>query len=98
VSHFRGGPPPLPIGNLGHVRGVGFAPGAIGTGLFVLVVVVALVVLVVLLLARRRDREAGGLHAHAHSDALSVLNERLARGEIDPEDYSTRRTLLQGPT
>ena len=28
------------------------------------------------------------------SPALQLLDERLARGEIDAEDYKTRRTLL----
>jgi putative membrane protein len=79
---------------------VGFGPGGGGSGpfgLFVLLVLVALVVLVVLMLARRREREGGG-NVHGSSDALRILNERLARGDIDPEDYSARRSLLTSPT
>ncbi len=30
------------------------------------------------------------------SDALSVLDQRLARGEIDAEDYRARRSLIVG--
>jgi uncharacterized membrane protein len=30
-------------------------------------------------------------------DAIRILNERFARGDIDPEDYKVRRDLLQGP-
>jgi putative membrane protein len=63
----------------------------------VLLVLIALVVLVVLMLARRREREGGG-NVHGSSDALRILNERLARGDIDPEDYSARRSLLTSPT
>ncbi len=79
---------------------VGFGPGGGGSGpfgFFVLLVLVALVVLVVLMLARRREREGGG-NVHGSSDALRILNERLARGDIDPEDYSARRSLLTSPT
>ncbi len=79
---------------------VGFGPGGGGSGpfgLFVLLVLIALVVLVVLMLARRREREGGG-NVHGSSDALRILNERLARGDIDPEDYSARRSLLTSPT
>ena len=79
---------------------VGFGPGGGGSGpfgLFVLLVLIALVVLVVLMLARRRERE-GGRNVHGSSDALRILNERLARGDIDPEDYGARRSLLTSPT
>ena len=31
-------------------------------------------------------------------DALRILNERFARGEIDADDYRERRDLLQGPS
>lgn len=50
-----------------------------------------------------------GAHAHFHdhhtsaappaqSDALKILNERFARGEIDDEEYTKRRDLLKGPS
>jgi putative membrane protein len=32
----------------------------------------------------------------AHDAALQILRERLARGEIDPEDYEARRRILSG--
>jgi putative membrane protein len=47
-------------------------------------------------------------HNHAHgdsgsqpptgasSDALRILDERLARGDIDVEEYTRRRNLLRG--
>jgi len=37
----------------------------------------------------RRDRSEP-------ADPLQLLDERLARGEIDPEDYLRRRDLLSG--
>jgi len=30
------------------------------------------------------------------SDALRLLNERLARGDIDEDDYTRRRSLIEG--
>ena len=48
------------------------------------VAVAALVVFAVVRLAPTRKR----------GDALSVLDQRLARGEIDAEDYRARRSLI----
>jgi len=30
------------------------------------------------------------------SDALSILNERLARGDIDEDEFTRRRSLIEG--
>ena len=30
------------------------------------------------------------------SDGLRILNDRLARGEIDEDEYKMRRTLIEG--
>jgi len=30
------------------------------------------------------------------SDGLRILNERLARGDIDEEEYTRRRSLIEG--
>jgi putative membrane protein len=48
------------------------------------VALAALVVIAIVRWAPRRDR----------GDALSVLDQRLARGEIDAEDYQARRSLI----
>jgi len=31
-----------------------------------------------------------------NSDALRILNERLARGEIDVDEFTQRRSLIEG--
>jgi uncharacterized membrane protein len=73
-------------------------------GLFLLLLFVALIVLAVLVLIRLRDRRARvaapGVHDHTPtaSEALRILNERFARGEIDAEEFTMRRTLLTNPT
>jgi putative membrane protein len=70
------------------------------------IVVAALALLVTLFIRRSRfaHRFAGvpnaGLTTYWHpspsSDALRILNERFARGEIDADDFKERRDLLQG--
>jgi uncharacterized membrane protein len=35
-------------------------------------------------------------HPSPTSDALRILDERFARGEIDADDYKQRRDLLNG--
>ncbi|MGC2174015.1 MAG: SHOCT domain-containing protein [Acidimicrobiales bacterium] len=93
-----------------HVRVFGPGPfGANGPfaallALLLFVVVIALVALLITLFIRRSrfaHRFAGAApmpirtwHSSA-SDALRILDERFARGEIDAEDYRTRRDLLQ---
>ncbi|HUX04083.1 MAG TPA: SHOCT domain-containing protein [Acidimicrobiales bacterium] len=75
-------------------------------GLFFLVFLTAVVVLGVWLIAsvlRPRGRFAHHDHAAqvagrgaagAWPDALGILDERFARGEIDSDDYKARRELL----
>lgn len=40
--------------------------------------------------------EPGGPQAHQPQDALRILEERLARGEIEIDDYVARRDALTG--
>lgn len=47
----------------------------------------AIVVFAIVRLGRRPDR---------HGGAETILDERLARGEIDAEEYRVRRALLVG--
>ena len=35
--------------------------------------------------------------ASSQSSAAAILDERFARGEIDADEYSRRRTMLQSP-
>jgi putative membrane protein len=79
--------------------GMGWGRGILAF-LFVLLVLAA-----VAWFAVAFSRQSGRLHygfSHANhasspqpSDALKILNERFARGEIDAEDYTQRRDLLQ---
>ncbi len=79
-------------------------PFAAVLALVLFVVVIALVALLITLLIRRSrfaHRFAGTAPVplrtwHSSStDALRILDERFARGEIDAEDYRARRDLLQ---
>lgn len=64
--------------------------GWLGTILWV--VLVAAFVLLVLALAKR----IGGDARKPASDPLAILKERLARGEIDLEEYEARRRAIEG--
>jgi len=50
------------------------------------VVLAAIAIFVIVRVVPTRER----------GDALSVLDQRLARGEIDAEDYRARRSLIVG--
>ncbi len=75
-------------------------------GVFTLIMLGLIVTLVLVLLKKYRK---GHLHlpmfvpappASEHDpylSALKLLNERLANGDIDVDDYYTRRTALKGP-
>lgn len=69
-----------------------------GFGSFVMlafwVFVVAGIVWLVLTLARSHGSQAP--LGDTRSSALRILEERLARGEIDAEDFKTRRALIEG--
>ena len=76
----------------GHMMGWGHGYGAgmmFGPVLWLLVL--GLVVVGVIWIVRRLDNVGP---QHGKSDALKELDLRLARGEIEPEEYSVRRELL----
>jgi putative membrane protein len=54
----------------------------------------AIIALVVWLI--RSSRSDGAKQDHvSHSDALSILRERFARGEIDAKEYQERARVLE---
>ena len=68
-------------------HGFGFGGPFIWLGLIVLIVVV------VLALVRAASREAPS-DQNATGPARRILEERLARGEIDEEEFKRKRDLL----
>lgn len=60
-------------------------------GLLLLAIVIAVVVWLVVMATRRPGPSAGP----PRSNALALLEERYARGEIDREDYLQRRSDLE---
>ena len=54
----------------------------------------ALIVTGVVLVVRSFSSGVRAEQQHEASSALSILDERLARGEIDPEEYEQRRRVL----
>lgn len=65
-----------------------------GGGLLIMVLLVLAVLGVLVLAAYLLIREVPSRSRGASHDARAVLDERLARGEIDAEDYQRRRALL----
>jgi putative membrane protein len=68
-------------------------------GLFMLISMVLLwggLITVVIVLLRHFGR-TGSDHnpGRDHNEALRILNERFARGEIDKDEYEQRRTTLE---
>jgi len=71
--------------------------------LFFLIIVIVAVFWIVTMMSRQRR------HHHPHemmttgdaatkpSEALRILDERFARGEIDAEEFTKRRELLRNP-
>lgn len=78
--------------------GMGWGGGIIALIFFL--IIVAAIVWVVFAISRQghghfHDHHTGSASA-AQSDALKILNERFARGEIDVEEFTKRRDLLKG--
>jgi putative membrane protein len=86
----------------------GYGNGGDHWGLWVLMIV-AMVVFwgalawIIVTLVRQRGTPAGSVppapgwsSSLPSSDALRILNERLARGDIDGDEYTRRRSLIEG--
>lgn len=78
---------------------MGWYDGGPGWAGWVVMVVMLLVFWALLifggLVVYRSVHGDGHRSAAARDDAERLLDERLARGEIDPEDYERRRALLR---
>lgn len=86
------GPAHADPGEYGHMMDWGYGFGMI-FGPILWIVVLGLVVGGVIWLARGTGQLAPG---HGGSNAMAELDMRLARGEIDAEDYTARKKLLNG--
>jgi uncharacterized membrane protein len=79
---------PMPYGNgAGLLFGIA---GFVGT----LLLITLIVVLVVYFVRRGKHPQAGPGHRPPAPPALQILDERLARGEIDIPDYLNRKAAL----
>ena len=74
-----------------NMMGGGMMGGMMWPMVLMMAIVVLLVVGGIVLLVRLLSTGGSG----TKSAALSILQERYARGEIDHEDYQQRRKLLQ---
>ncbi len=76
----------------GHMSGWGYGMGMM-FGPILWIIVLGLVVAGVVWFIRNMD---GGATKAEKSDAMSELDLRLPKGEIDAEDYTARKKLLTG--
>ena len=73
----------------------GYAYGS-GGGLMMLVFLIFVIALVVwLVLTVARSQNQGATHDSTAHSGLRILQERLARGEIDADEYRLRRSALE---
>jgi uncharacterized membrane protein len=87
------------------VHSMGILP-AIVQGVFTLILLALIVALVIVLAKKLRKGQlhlptyvaaAPATETDPYLSALKLLNERLANGDIDVDDYYARRTALKGP-
>lgn len=83
---------PGPGDYYGHMMGgygYGYGPGFLGMGAMILfwAILIGAVVIAVRWLMERDHKRS--------NSALDILKERLARGEIEPEEYEARRKVLE---
>ena len=78
----------------GHMSGWGYGHGAgMILGPVLWIIVLGLVAAGVVWLVRQMDE---GVSRQDKTDAIGELDLRLARGEIDTDDYAARKKLLTG--
>ena len=76
--------------------GTGWGIGAwVAMALLMLIFWGGLVAVVVVLLRRPHTGEGPAAPRPPHQDAERILNERFARGEIDEQEFTARRTALR---
>jgi uncharacterized membrane protein len=90
-----------PVGPVFRFGPPGAGVGHPFLGLLFFLIIVALVVWALIVITRHLKHQQSQLGGQAASgaasttaDAMKILNERFARGEIDPDDYTRRRDLL----
>lgn len=89
-----------------HYPGPGAGGGSMLFGIFGFIgtlVLLGLITLFVIYLVKRSKGKAGHVAGFGHPHhrppmppAVQILDERLARGEIEVEDYMTRKAALLG--
>lgn len=84
----------MPHAGMGYGMGYGF--GWVFAILFWALLIVGIVALVKWLFTSTGSGRANSAHASSQRNALAILEERYARGEIDREDFLARKQDLQG--
>lgn len=95
---LRAAGPMFGVGDMLRPAGRMFGPGTFGAAV-VLVLIAALIVLVVWLVVRKpKASTAASVDLGGNDSALTIARERLARGEIDANQYFTIVTTIYSAT
>jgi len=78
-----------------HMGGYGHDGGLMLLGPVILLLLLAGLVVGIIALVRWMNGKSGA-ESDGSASAMAVLNQRLAKGEIDAKEYSERKALLQG--
>ncbi len=77
----------VPYGSYGE-WGMGSTFGWFGGGIMMLIFWVLFIALIVWLVREVGDKNT---HSHSNSQALAILKERYAKGEISREEFETKK-------
>lgn len=81
------------IGNYGAFNGNLGWMGFVGLGMHILFWII-IIFLVLIIVRRYKKNHQGSLFQFHQNDALNILRERYARGEISTEEYQEKRNEL----
>lgn len=77
---------------------MGYRFGMMGFGFVGFILLIALVGLVVYAIVKAADNSGRQRYSSSYDDtrkAMDILNQRLANGEIDEEEYKRKKDLLK---
>lgn len=73
-------------------RGFAYGYGTYSCGGIIPMLLIIVVLGLLVFLIMKRPRKHGEQHS---SQAMTILNERLAKGEISPEEYEKLRKIIK---
>lgn len=69
--------------------------GMMGLGMLIPLILIALILYAVIKLASVNNKSRDGKY-HETNEAINILNEKYAKGEISEEEYKRKKSILRG--